>query len=393
LDGDDVLDGGTGADTMTGGKGNDTYMIDNAGDVIVETGASLADWAISALSIDLTKGAFNGIEHAGLTGSANLFVTGDSNSNWIIGNNGNNQLVGNQGDDSIQGGAGNDTLNGGTGADNLNGGSGNDIYWVDNANDKVSEIATDSGDAGGIDTVNSSVDFILGNYVENLTLTGSAYSAIGNALDNILIGNSDSNWLSGLGGADKMIGGGGSDHYAVDNAQDQVIEAANGGQTDGVFSSISYTLTANVESLFLVGNQDIDGNGNAGRNYIRGNDGDNLLDGGGGNDVMIGQGGNDTINVSQGNDTVQYWSELDGYDIIQGFDGNATGGQDVFNLDSYFDSLKVDIWDRAERVGITDNGTSVDIWLDTNGDGFLNAKIATLQTADAVTVGADIQVI
>ena len=381
LDGDDVLDGGTGADTMTGAKGNDTYIIDNAADVIVETGASVADWVLSSLSVDLTKGAFNGIEHVALIDSANLFVTGDSNSNWITGNNGNNKLVGNQGDDILQAGAGNDTLDGGTGADNLNGGSGNDTYWVDDAKDKVSESATDSGDAGGVDLVNSAVDFILGNYVENLTLTGAAFSATGNALDNILIGNSSGNWLSGLGGADKMIGGAGSDHYAVDNAQDQVIEAANGGQTDGVFASISYALTANVESLFLLGNQDIDGTGNSGRNYIRGND------------VLIGRGGNDTINVSQGNDTVQYWDTLDGYDIVQGFDGNASGGQDVFNLDAYFDSLNVDIWDRAERIGITDNGASVDVWLDTDGDGLLNAKIATLQTADAVTVGADIQVI
>src|SRR4028118_390283 len=34
--GNDTLDGGVGADTMKGMTGNDTYVVDNAGDVIIE---------------------------------------------------------------------------------------------------------------------------------------------------------------------------------------------------------------------------------------------------------------------------------------------------------------------------------------------------------------------
>jgi hypothetical protein len=34
--GDDTLDGGAGADQMHGGKGNDSYVVDSAGDVVIE---------------------------------------------------------------------------------------------------------------------------------------------------------------------------------------------------------------------------------------------------------------------------------------------------------------------------------------------------------------------
>ena len=37
--GDDILNGGAGADAMNGGAGNDTYVVDNAGDVVMEAPA------------------------------------------------------------------------------------------------------------------------------------------------------------------------------------------------------------------------------------------------------------------------------------------------------------------------------------------------------------------
>jgi len=407
LDGDDVLDGGAGADAMTGGKGNDTYYIDNAWDVIVETGASTADWVVSSLNIDLTKAAFIGIEHASLLGSANLNVTGDSGANWIMGNNGNNKLAGNQGNDIMMGGAGHDTLDGGSGDDKLYGGSGNDIYYVDSNNDKVDESATDGGDAGGVDLVYSTAEsYSLANWVENATLVGTGENVFGNSMNNILVGNAGNNALIGNGGADTMTGGAGNDYYQVDHLQDKVVEYAGGGN-DTVFSSISYTLGSNVEFLDLTGAA-LSGKGNTLNNVISGNDVGNTLDGAEGNDHLYGEAGNDTLiggagndnlhggagtdtlDVSQGNDTVWYESTLDGADIIQGFDGDAAGGQDQLHLGNYFDALGVDDQDRAGRVQVVDKGTSVDIWVDTNGDGLVNAMIVTIQTADTITVGGDI---
>ena len=74
------------------------------------------------------------------------------------------------------------------------GGIGNDTYVVDNSGDVANETGGD-----GTDTVLSSISFSLADSVhaigsiENLTLTGSgAINATGNALNNVLIGNSAS---------------------------------------------------------------------------------------------------------------------------------------------------------------------------------------------------------
>ena len=69
-----ALDGGGGADTMIGGAGNDTYVVDNAGDVVVEKGGAAftvpAGWTIKGtadfnndgeLDVVVTNGTLNQI--------------------------------------------------------------------------------------------------------------------------------------------------------------------------------------------------------------------------------------------------------------------------------------------------------------------------------------------
>ena len=72
-----------------------------------------------------------------------------------------------------------------------------------------------------------------------------------------------------------MIGGLGDDTYIVDNALDVVTENANEG-TDLVQSSVTYTLTANVESLTLTATAAINGTGNALDNVLTGNSAANI---------------------------------------------------------------------------------------------------------------------
>ncbi|MDQ7251718.1 putative Ig domain-containing protein, partial [Dongia sedimenti] len=51
--GNDTLDGGTGADTLVGGAGNDTYVVDNAGDVVTESGTDTADLVQSSITYSI----------------------------------------------------------------------------------------------------------------------------------------------------------------------------------------------------------------------------------------------------------------------------------------------------------------------------------------------------
>jgi Ca2+-binding RTX toxin-like protein len=155
----------------------------------------------------------------------------------------------------LDGGEGDDTLNGGAGADTMVGGNGNDIYYVDNIGDTVLE----SGPNGGFDVVNTAITLTMPTNVEAMYLIGSApINGFGNDADNQIIGNSNSNtltggfgndYLFGEGGADTMIGGIGNDTYNVGNVDDMIIEL-NGEGRDTVFSNASaYTLSANVEVL------------------------------------------------------------------------------------------------------------------------------------------------
>lgn len=152
----------------------------------------------------------------GLGGSASSSA---SMLNQFQGTTGNDSLVGTGRNDMINGLAGNDTLDGGAGRDTLTGGDGNDVYVVDNVGDKIIETRR-----SGIDSVQSSVNYVLGTNLENLTLTGNAkIMATGNELANRLIGNDANNTLRGFGGKDTLEGGKGSDQLTGGSGKDTFV--------------------------------------------------------------------------------------------------------------------------------------------------------------------------
>jgi Ca2+-binding RTX toxin-like protein len=127
------------------------------------------------------------------------------------------------------------------------GGLGNDIYIVNSVNDSIYEQNNQ-----GYDIVISSTSYLLNANIEELRLLeGFNIHGTGNASDNKIIGNSANNIIDGVTGADEMIGGLGDDTYYVDNINDSVVEYANQG-TDTVQSSITYTLSDNIENLVLL---------------------------------------------------------------------------------------------------------------------------------------------
>jgi trimeric autotransporter adhesin len=270
------LDGGGGADTLIGGAGNDTYVVENAGDVITELAAQGTDTVETSISWTLAAE----VENLTLTGTGGINATGNALANTLLGNSGANRL------------------DGGAGVDSMTGGAGNDTYVVDNIGDTAIEVA-----AGGTDTIESSLNWTLGAELENLTLTGtSAINATGNALGNTLRGNAGNNTLDGGAGNDTMIGGAGDDVYKVDAATDVVTELLNEGR-DRVETTVTLTLSANVEDLTLLGTTAINGTGNSLDNILLGNSAANTLTGGAGNDALNGNAGADTMIGNAGNDT------------------------------------------------------------------------------------------
>ncbi|HEX8640075.1 MAG TPA: hypothetical protein VF704_02850 [Allosphingosinicella sp.] len=240
-DGDNLLDGGGGADVMIGGLGNDSYRVDDAGDSITENDEGGTERVFSSISYRLGEN----LENLTLTGSEAIGGTGNSGANEIVGNDAANRLDGDGGSDLMIGGGG------------------DDIYIVEHAGDRAREQRD-----GGTDTVRASVDFTLGAHVEKLVLIAGAVAGTGNNADNAIKGSRIANILKGGGGSDTILGMAGKDVIYGDAGKDHL--------DGGASSDIIY---GGVSSDTIIGG--------AGDDWLYGQTGNDTLLGGIGRDVFF----------------------------------------------------------------------------------------------------------
>ena len=210
--GDDTLAGGVGGDEMAGNRGSDVFVVDSTGDKVIEQ----ADQGFDTVRSSVTHTLRANVEALQLTGGEAIDGSGNGEANVVSGNAAANRLEGRGGADTLTGRDGDDRLDGGIGADQMSGGLGDDIYIVDKSSDQVLE-ARDHG----VDTVESSVAFVLGANVENLVLTGiNGVSATGNGQDNTIHGNDGANRIGGGLGGDQLFGGAGGDTFTYEVVRD-----------------------------------------------------------------------------------------------------------------------------------------------------------------------------
>jgi len=196
------IDGGGGADYMRGFGGNDAYIVDNLGDVAVETGGEGTDVVYARSDYGLAAGSSIEI----------LAAISQVGTNAI-------QLTGNEIAQEVYGNAGANFIDGGGGVDYLRGFGGNDVYVVDVQGDIVTDLAGE-----GRDVVYARATYVLGASADVEILSAVSQSATtainltGNAISNEIYGNAGVNTIDGGGGADYLMGFAGNDIFAFTTA-------------------------------------------------------------------------------------------------------------------------------------------------------------------------------
>jgi hypothetical protein len=360
--GNNLLTGTLGADAMAGLGGNDTYVVNHAGDVVVEAANGGTDTVQASVSYALSAN----VEDLTLIGTA-VNGTGNASNNVITGNAQNNTLNGGDGDDTLIGGAGADLLIGGAGLDTIS-------YAAAGAGVAVrlaGQITLNDG-TGVMDTL-SSIENALGSAFAD-TLFGSNVANVlngGLGADTLLGFEGDDTLIGGDGAANTMQGGLGDDTYVV-TANDSIVELANQGVDTVQTNRASFTLAANVENLTYFGAAAFVGRGNALANTITGGVGADILDGGDGADVLNGGAGADVLLGGSGFDTASYATAAAGVAVRLAGQitlNDGSGAQDsMSSIENATGSAFADTLFGSNSDNVLNGGLGADILLGLDGN-------------------------
>jgi Ca2+-binding RTX toxin-like protein len=328
---DNVITGGTGADTLSGAAGVDTLNGGDGNDVL-----------IGGAGADVLNGGL-GLDSASYAGSAALTIdlktgasTGDATGDVY---NSIEKFVGTANADTFISGAAADTLDGGAGTDTINYATSAAAVTVD-----LTAGTGVGGDAGG----------------DVLT---AFEKVVGSAFSDILTSSTTSTTLQG---------GAGDDTYIVGSTGVTITESASEG-TDEVrtaLATLSIASSANVENLTYTGSTAFTGTGNAidnvisggiGADSLTGGAGNDTLNGGDGNDTLIGGAGADMLNGGIGTDIASYaGSAALTLDLKTGAStGDATG--DVYNsIEKYVGTANADTFISGAAADTLDGGAGTD---------------------------------
>lgn len=336
--GRNILDGGAGADAMAGGAGNDDYIVDNAGDTVIEA----FNAGIDTLYTDISYVLPENVENLTLTGSGNIDAGGNGADNILTGNVGDNFISGGGGDDQLDGQTGNDTLEGGVGNDVLIGGAGNDSYLI-TLGDGLDRIA----DMAGTDTVQFGTGLSRDNVALRITENSGSYTAHVRVLNAGGCEQADQgfDFAVGVDSCGQIVSPIEKFRFAdgsIKTMDDLLIKTRI---TDGKHSATLIT-TGRDDDIIVAGgrnNMIRSGSGNdivyagaggdtvygeGGHDYLQGGSGDDTLDGGCGVDVLAGSNGKDVLRDLGGNNAFFGGAQSDTVDAGAGNDFIAGGKHD-----------------------------------------------------------------
>ncbi|HYI49486.1 MAG TPA: calcium-binding protein [Allosphingosinicella sp.] len=390
IGGNDVLIGGFGNDALNGADGDDTYRYDLGGgnDTITDYNAFWGSFNtlvlgpgldVADLVLARTTGTNNLVlSFAGESGSITLvkqFETSEWGVDELHFNDGTiisaaalnalyftnaatagaDEVYGGFRNDNMFGAGGNDALRGGEGSDTIDGGDGNDYLDGSPGNDIL---------IGG--TGNDTMIGASGDDIYRIGPSGG---------QDIVRESGD--WWNGYGGADRieLLAGiapgdvtvsqtGSGSHFVLTIAGGGTVTIQDAFAESGmrieqvVFADATVWTHADLMARALAptaGNDSF--YGDYGSETISGGGGNDWIDGRRGNDILIGGTGNDTLIGSEGNDTYRFGLG-DGQDNVREYGDwwNGSGGTDVIELGAGITAADV-------TVGTADGGTSYVLYI------------------------------